>query len=119
MKQNYVRRLNVRDVVQKINQYARSRFGKIGEWKFGGNHWRSRQSAKKKENGPGTKENDDPPDKPQQDELSSLYNNCKMLVPEGSWIVIKNFQGVKLCPLQVTAQIKIESRAMYRDIFAV
>ena len=38
---------------------------------------------------------------------------------KGSWIVIRNFQGVKLCPLQETAHIKIESTAICRDVFAV
>ena len=37
MKQNYLRRLNVRDVDNKINQYARSVFGKIGERKINHN----------------------------------------------------------------------------------
>ena len=92
MKQNYVRRLNVRDVDNKINQYARSVFGKIGERKINHN--------------------------------TMSYPPCILIARcwfqrKGSWIVIRNFQGVKLCPLQETAHIKIESTAICRDVFAV
>ena len=68
----------------QINQYARSRSGRIGERKYCSDCWRTKQSAKKKEGGSSTKETDDSPDKVQHDELSSLFVNGNMLVPDQS-----------------------------------